>query len=111
MHPFLYVGIAPAILIFAVVLQAEDPILRVLLPSAVAVSGMVRLARFKAKDPLRGQAGYAGLPITADLLLRRTGTGLARIVFCAQVAVVACDTFGRSCVFAAGQLVTDVDGA
>lgn len=59
-------GIAPAILIFAVTLQTQDMVLRVLLPSAVALSGMVRLARFKVKDPLRGQAGYAGLPITAN---------------------------------------------
>ena len=59
-------GIAPAILIFAVTMQAKDPLVRVLLPSAVAVSGVVRLARFKAMDPLRGQAGYAGLPITVN---------------------------------------------
>jgi len=59
-------GIAPAILVFAVTLQSRDPIWRVLLPSAVALSGVVRLARFKVKDPLRGQAGYAGLPITAN---------------------------------------------
>jgi CDP-diacylglycerol--serine O-phosphatidyltransferase len=59
-------GIAPAILIFAVTLQAGEPVIRVLLPSAVALSGVVRLARFKVKDPLRGQGGYAGLPITAN---------------------------------------------
>jgi len=59
-------GIAPAVLIFAVTLQSSETIWRVLLPSAVALSGVVRLARFKAKDPLRGQAGYAGLPITAN---------------------------------------------
>jgi len=59
-------GIAPAILIFAVTLQSKDMTWRVALPSAVALSGMVRLARFKVKDPLRGQAGYAGLPITAN---------------------------------------------
>lgn len=59
-------GIAPAILIFAVTLQSHEPIVRVLLPSAVAMSGVVRLARFKAKDPLRGQGGYSGLPITVN---------------------------------------------
>jgi CDP-diacylglycerol--serine O-phosphatidyltransferase len=59
-------GIAPAILIFAVTLQTKDEVIRVLLPSAVALSGVVRLARFKVKDPLRGQGGYAGLPITAN---------------------------------------------
>jgi CDP-diacylglycerol--serine O-phosphatidyltransferase len=59
-------GIAPAILVFAVSLQNQDIFWRVLLPSAVALSGVVRLARFKVKDPLRGQGGYAGLPITAN---------------------------------------------
>ena len=59
-------GIAPAILMFAVALQHKDPMWRIILPSAVALSGMVRLARFKAKDPMRGQGGYAGLPITAN---------------------------------------------
>ncbi len=59
-------GIAPAVLIFAVTLEATEAIWRVLLPSAVALSGVVRLARFKVKDPYRGQAGYAGLPITAN---------------------------------------------
>ncbi len=59
-------GIAPAILIFAVTLLSKNPLWRMLLPSAVALSGVVRLARFKVKDPLRGQGGYAGLPITAN---------------------------------------------
>ena len=59
-------GLAPALLIFAVSLQSKDVTWRVLLPSAVAMSGCVRLARFKVKDPLRGQGGYAGLPITAN---------------------------------------------
>jgi CDP-diacylglycerol--serine O-phosphatidyltransferase len=58
-------GLAPAILVFAVTLQTS-PVWRVVLPSAVALSGVVRLARFKVKDPLRGQGGYAGLPITAN---------------------------------------------
>jgi CDP-diacylglycerol--serine O-phosphatidyltransferase len=59
-------GIAPAILVFAVTLEAKEPLIRVLLPSAVALSGVVRLARFKVADPLRGQGGYGGLPITAN---------------------------------------------
>jgi CDP-diacylglycerol--serine O-phosphatidyltransferase len=59
-------GIAPAVLVFAVTLTHKDPFWRVLLPSCVALSGVVRLARFKVKDPLRGQGGYAGLPITAN---------------------------------------------
>lgn len=59
-------GLAPAILIYAVTLTSKEPVWRIVLPSAVALSGVVRLARFKAKDPLRGQAGYAGLPITGN---------------------------------------------
>jgi CDP-diacylglycerol---serine O-phosphatidyltransferase len=60
-------GIAPAILVFAVTLRPEThPAIRLLLPSAVALSGVVRLARFKVADPLRGQGGYGGLPITAN---------------------------------------------
>ncbi len=60
-------GIAPAILIFAVSMKIGTPDwIRVLLPSAVALSGVVRLARFKVADPLRGQGGYGGLPITAN---------------------------------------------
>jgi len=60
-------GIAPAILVFAVTLRPEMPaLIRLLLPSAVALSGVVRLARFKVADPLRGQGGYGGLPITAN---------------------------------------------
>lgn len=59
-------GIAPAILIFAVTLLGRNPLWRMVLPSAVALSGVVRLARFKVRDPQRGQKGYAGLPITAN---------------------------------------------
>jgi len=59
-------GIAPAILIFAVTMETSNTLLRVLLPAAVVLSGVVRMARFKVSDPLRGQGGYAGLPITAN---------------------------------------------
>lgn len=58
-------GIAPAVLVFAVTLHGS-PLWRIVLPSAVALSGVVRLARFKVQDPLRGQGGYAGLPITGN---------------------------------------------
>ena len=57
-------GIAPAVLIYVVCLQSE-PFRRVLMTAAVVLSGVVRLARFKATDPHRGQMGYSGLPITA----------------------------------------------
>ncbi|MEI6147624.1 MAG: CDP-alcohol phosphatidyltransferase family protein [bacterium] len=64
-------GIAPAILIYAVMLTGSVPqdssraLWRVVMTSAVVLSGVVRLARFKAGDPHRGQMGYTGLPITA----------------------------------------------
>lgn len=64
-------GIAPAVLIYAVMLtgslpqDAERIFWRVAMTAVVVLSGVVRLARFKAKDPERGQGGYTGLPITA----------------------------------------------
>ncbi len=58
-------GIAPALLIYVVSLQAT-PIWRVLMTTAVVLSGVVRLARFKVHDPHRGQMGYRGLPITVS---------------------------------------------
>ena len=72
-------GIAPAVLVFAVTMETQDSILRVLLPSAVVLSGVVRLARFKVTDPLRGQGGYSGLPITAN------AAWVAMLVYISQV--------------------------
>ncbi|NLB59518.1 MAG: hypothetical protein GX806_00315 [Lentisphaerae bacterium] len=58
-------GLAPAILIYQVTLERHVD-WRVLMTAMVVLSGVIRLARFKVKDPLRGQAGYCGLPITAS---------------------------------------------
>jgi CDP-diacylglycerol--serine O-phosphatidyltransferase len=64
-------GIAPAVLIYTVMLTGSVPqdnariFWRVAMTAVVVLSGVVRLARFKAKDPSRGQGGYTGLPITA----------------------------------------------
>lgn len=64
-------GIAPAVLIYVVMLTGSAPqdaeriFWRVGMTAVVVLSGVVRLARFKAKDPDRGQSGYTGLPITA----------------------------------------------
>ena len=64
-------GIAPAVLIYTVMLTGQQPqdsariFWRVAMTAAVVLSGVVRLARFKVKDPARGQGGYTGLPITA----------------------------------------------
>lgn len=57
-------GIAPAVLIYAVTLQ-NTLVWRVIMTTAVVLSGVLRLARFKAMDPDRGQRGFSGLPITA----------------------------------------------
>ena len=57
-------GIAPAVLIYVVTLP-NHIVWRVLMTAAVVLSGVVRLARFKVRDPNRGQMGYSGLPITA----------------------------------------------
>ncbi|MBT3193610.1 MAG: hypothetical protein HN341_13760 [Verrucomicrobia bacterium] len=72
-------GIAPAVLIFAVTMETQDSILRILLPSVVVLSGVVRLARFKVTDPLRGQGGYSGLPITTN------AAWVAMLVYISQV--------------------------
>ena len=64
-------GIAPAVLIYTVMLTGSAPqdshrlFWRVAMTAVVVLSGVVRLARFKVKDPQRGQGGYTGLPITA----------------------------------------------
>lgn len=64
-------GLAPALLVYVVMLTGNVPqdsnraVWRVLMTSAVVLSGMLRLARFKVADASRGQHGYTGLPITA----------------------------------------------
>lgn len=59
-------GLAPAVLIYQVTMRSPNFIIwRVIMTALVVLSGVVRLARFKSHDPLRGQGGYCGLPITA----------------------------------------------
>ena len=64
-------GIAPAVLIYTVMLtgfasqDSSRVFWRVAMTAVVVLSGVVRLARFMVKDPSRGQGGYTGLPITA----------------------------------------------
>lgn len=58
-------GLAPATLIYQVSLQGYLP-WRILMTAVVVLSGVIRLAMFKVRDPARGQAGYRGLPITAS---------------------------------------------
>lgn len=64
-------GLAPALLVYVVMLTGNVPqdinraVWRVVMTSAVVLSGMLRLARFKVTDTSRGHHGYTGLPITA----------------------------------------------
>jgi CDP-diacylglycerol--serine O-phosphatidyltransferase len=96
-------GLAPAILIYQVSLRSFVG-WRVLMTAMVVLSGVIRLARFKVKDPLRGQGGYCGLPITASagwvaifVFLEQTGVlgdyfqlkqGPVALVFLIGVAVM-----------------------
>ncbi|MGI6783286.1 MAG: CDP-alcohol phosphatidyltransferase family protein [Aminivibrio sp.] len=59
-------GAAPATLIYAMMLQADMPCWRVALPALIVFSGALRLSKFRLKDPLRGQGGFIGLPITVN---------------------------------------------
>ncbi len=70
-------GLAPAILIYQVTLQRHVD-WKILMTAMVVLSGVIRLARFKVKDPLRGQAGYCGLPITVS------GAWVALFVFLSE---------------------------
>ncbi len=56
-------GLAPAILLYHLMLKNEG-ILGLAVVSAIVLSGVSRLSRFRVVDPYRGQRGYLGLPIT-----------------------------------------------
>lgn len=58
-------GIAPAMLVYEAVLKSFGwP--GFLLACAIVISGVMRLSRFRIKDPFRGQRGFQGLPITLN---------------------------------------------
>lgn len=59
-------GLAPAILIYAISLSTGNAILYYIMPCLIVISGATRLARFRVMDPLRGQGGFTGLPITIN---------------------------------------------
>lgn len=92
-------GLAPAVLIYQVTLQNYDVVWRVLMTSLVVLSGVVRLARFKVKDPERGQGGYMGLPITA------CGGWVAIFVFLSETRSFSLDRGPLAAIFIAGVLV------
>jgi CDP-diacylglycerol--serine O-phosphatidyltransferase len=56
-------GLAPAMLAYQAVLK-DFELWGLLVVSAVVLSGVLRLSRFRIVDPFRGQRGYLGLPIT-----------------------------------------------
>ncbi|OGV41850.1 MAG: hypothetical protein A2X46_13810 [Lentisphaerae bacterium GWF2_57_35] len=56
-------GLAPAFLLYELILKNEG-ILGLMMVSAIVLSGVIRLSRFRVVDPFRGQHGYLGLPIT-----------------------------------------------
>lgn len=58
-------GIAPAMLAYEAVLKHFGA-MGFLLACAIVVSGVMRLSRFRIKDPFRGQRGFQGLPITVN---------------------------------------------
>ncbi len=92
-------GLAPAVLIYQVTLQNYDVVWRVLMTSLVVLSGVVRLARFKVKDPERGQGGYMSLPITA------CGGWVAIFVFLSETRSFSLDRGPLAVIFIAGVLV------
>ena len=58
-------GLAPALMAYQAVLK-DFGIWGVMLASAIVLSGVYRLSRFRVVDPYRGQKGYLGLPITTN---------------------------------------------
>ena len=72
-------GAAPAVLLYALLLHGPSPFWRTILPSAIVFSGALRLSRFRLKDPLRGQGGFIGLPITVN------ASWIALAAFAAQI--------------------------
>ena len=58
-------GIAPALLAYQAVLH-EFGVFGLMLSSAIVLSGMWRLSRFRLVDPHRGMKGFLGLPITVN---------------------------------------------
>ncbi|MDO9508623.1 MAG: CDP-alcohol phosphatidyltransferase family protein [Thermovirgaceae bacterium] len=72
-------SLAPAALLFAILLYGPNPLWRWILPTAIVFSGAVRMSRFRAKDPFRGQGGFIGLPITVN------SSWIALVVFAALI--------------------------
>ena len=72
-------GAAPAVLLYAMLLHGPSPFWRTALPSLIVFSGALRLSKFRIIDPLRGQGGFIGLPITVN------SSWIALVAFSAQI--------------------------
>lgn len=77
-------GIAPAMLAYEIVLKQHGPA-GFLFAAAIIVSGVMRLSRFRVKDPFRGQHGYTGLPITVN------ACWLSMFIFVSESGMLASD--------------------
>lgn len=73
-------GVAPAVLLFAYMLHGPSSLWRVVLPALIVFSGALRLSKFRLKDPLRGQGGFIGLPITVNSSWIALGAFAAQIL-------------------------------
>lgn len=82
-------SLAPAALVFAILLYGPHPLWRWILPTAIVFSGAARMSRFRAKDPLRGQGGFIGLPITAN------SSWIALVVFASLILKPNADILAR----------------
>jgi CDP-diacylglycerol--serine O-phosphatidyltransferase len=76
---FLSFSVAPAALLYAMLLHGHSPFWRTMLPSIIVFSGALRLSRFRLMDPLRGQGGFIGLPVTVN------SSWIALAAFAAQI--------------------------
>lgn len=82
-------GVAPAILAYNLVMK-DHGILGLAFVCFTAMSGALRLARFRVVDPFRGQHGYLGLPITVN------AGWVAMFVFITQSGLLREDIFNLS---------------
>lgn len=79
-------GVAPALLAYNLVMK-DHGIWGLAFVCFTAMSGALRLARFRVVDPFRGQRGYLGLPITVN------AGWVAMFVFITQSGLLREDIF------------------
>jgi len=82
-------GVAPAMLVYNLVMK-DHGLWGFVFVCFTAMSGSLRLARFRVGDPARGQKGYLGLPITVN------AGWVAMFVFMTQSGMLREDLFTLS---------------